>query len=340
MDAPLETIARATGGAMLRLGLASTDLGGLYRERIEPEASSRRLAQRSGEREERFGLFLLSGLAFIVAGFWPARARLSYRRAWFLLPLSAMIASAGADSDSETTTRVIEQGRVAYAANRFEEAATMFKKAVAQRPDDSIPHYNLAAAHYQLGHFDEAAQHYDDARARAKADPALRTKIDYGLGNTALSRGNFAEALRHYDDCLGSQARGPALDAVRTDAAINRAFAVEQARRTIAPPDEETDSSSKPPARSRNPSGKSGGSSSNTTTSYSGASPAQNPTAPTNPDVRGPGGAGGTGTSTVPPAESTARDQLSRAMENIREARKRRLDPSPPSRADADRKDW
>jgi hypothetical protein len=27
-------------------------------------------------------------------------------------------------------------------------------------------------------------------------------------------------------------------------------------------------------------------------------------------------------------------------MENIREARKRRLDPSPPTRADADGKDW
>ena len=269
-DAPLETIAQATRGAMLRLGLASTDLGGLYRERIEPEASSRRIALRSGERAERFALFLLSGLAFILAGFWPARARLSYRRAWFLLPLSVVIASGGADdsnSNSETTRRLIEQGRAAYAANQFGDAATLFEKAVVQSPDNPIPHYDLAASLYQLGRFDEASQHYDEARARARADAALPTKIDYALGNAALSRGNFAEALRHYDDCLGSRARGSALDAVRSDAAINRAFAVEQARRSLAPPEDEPENDSKPPAKSRNPSGagKKGGSSSSPT---------------------------------------------------------------------------
>jgi Ca-activated chloride channel family protein len=47
-DAPLEAIASATGGAVLKLGLAPVDLGSLYHDRIEAEARSRRAVTSSG----------------------------------------------------------------------------------------------------------------------------------------------------------------------------------------------------------------------------------------------------------------------------------------------------
>ena len=43
IDEALEAIARQTEGAVVRLGLASTDLGVLYRERIAPMARRRTL---------------------------------------------------------------------------------------------------------------------------------------------------------------------------------------------------------------------------------------------------------------------------------------------------------
>ena len=82
----------------------------------------------------------------------------------------------------------------------------------------------------------EAQALYNEARTRA--DAGLRTKIDYALGNTALALGDLAAAIRHYDDCLASTVAGAELDVVRRDAAINREFAEEQARRSPSPPDD------------------------------------------------------------------------------------------------------
>ena len=178
------------------------------------------------------------------------------------------------------------------APRQYQEAAALFEKSLQLRPNDPVLHYNTAAALFQLGRFEDAGRHYLEARARA--DAGLRTKIDYALGNTALSQGDFVEAIRHYDDCLNSTAKGAAFDAVRHDAAINRAYVVEQARRSITPPDDESDTSSKS-SEPKKPSGKNGDRSNQQSPGNAGSAPGQNPENPANTAVRGPGGAGGSG---------------------------------------------
>ena len=81
----------------------------------------------------------------------------------------------------------------------------------------------------------------------------LRTKIDYAIGNTALAEGDIPGAIRSYDECLASTVRGPDLDAVRRDAAINRSFALEQPQSLAAPEDDRSGdgSKSKKPDRKR-----------------------------------------------------------------------------------------
>ena len=61
-DTALEAIARGTGGTIVKLGLASGDLGTLYESKIEPLARRQHEASRLAGKAERFPLFLLVGL--------------------------------------------------------------------------------------------------------------------------------------------------------------------------------------------------------------------------------------------------------------------------------------
>ena len=143
---------------------------------------------------------------------------------------------------------LISRGQSAYASGRFEEALAAFESAIERAPDQPIPRYDAAAALFQLEQYAQALERYQEARARA--DAGLRTKIDFALGNTALALGDVAGAVEHYDRCLGSTASGPGLDDVRRDAAINREFAIEQAKSAMS--SEGESDPDQPPTKSRN----------------------------------------------------------------------------------------
>ena len=67
-DAALTQVARATGGAVIPLGVATGDLGALYRDRLEPARKVRRPPPRFSERAERFGVFLSAALVVSLPG--------------------------------------------------------------------------------------------------------------------------------------------------------------------------------------------------------------------------------------------------------------------------------
>jgi Ca-activated chloride channel homolog len=326
-DAALEGLAHATGGAIVRLGLASGDLGALYLSRIAPGERRARLEARPPERAERYGLFVLAALAVGLVGSYPRRGRWPGPRR---LAVAAALAAIGASSRDETPRDAVAAGQSAFAAGRFDEALAAFERAVALDPDGAVPRYDAAAALFRLGRFPEAMARYGEARERASRH--MRTKIDYALGNTALALGDPLGAIRHYDACLASTAPGPDLVAVRRDAAINRRFAEEQARRPPAPPDPDR-ASKAPPDRPKpqEPGGRG---------EDRGPSGPQAPGGSRDPatsDRRGPGGAGGTGP--APPRPGSPEARLAAALDDIRDARRRRIaDEVPP--ADEDRKDW
>ncbi|MGO9597901.1 MAG: VWA domain-containing protein [Isosphaeraceae bacterium] len=268
-DTALEIITRRTNGALVRLGLASTDLGTLYRSRIAPVAKIKRAAARVPERPERFPLFLAAALGFALAGCWPAgridpwRWALSRVAAVLVLGSGLLIAlGAGQDAGQNamrssrpaerspdvwpistslpvgaagklTVAELVASGNAAYATGRLADALAAFEAAIDRAPESPIPRYNAAATLFALRRFGEAIQRY--AEGRQRAGPVLRTKIDFALGNSALMAGDLQRAVEHYDDCLASTAAGAGLDAVRQDAAINRKFVLEQAPPALAP---------------------------------------------------------------------------------------------------------
>ncbi|GAC1475853.1 MAG: hypothetical protein NVSMB9_29120 [Isosphaeraceae bacterium] len=208
-----------------------------------------------------------------------------------------------------------------------------FRLAIKLAPLEAIPRYNAAATLFQLGRFAEAQALYREARARA--GDRLRTKIDYALGNTALALGDLRAAIRHYDDCVASTAPGADLVEVRRNALGNRKFAEEQNPSLPAPAAEEEDKTPIPkkspgqgePNAEPGPHSKGDGS----------IGPANSGTN-SPPKGRGAGGAGGEGP--TPPAPGSPQDQLSRAIENVRDSLSRRIDELPIEDDSPNRKDW
>jgi Ca-activated chloride channel family protein len=377
-DAPLEEIASVTGGAVLKLGLAPIDLGRLYRGRIAPVARLKREALRVPERAEQFPLFLAAAIGFAMAGSRPAGRLGLWRWAWnhagvlLLVGMEAAYLGAGQGSGQREepgnqvevvskagssapdsglpashVAQIVEQGQMAYATGNLSSALASFESAILAAPLQPVPRYNAAAALFQLKRYEEALQRYNEASQRAGA--GLRTKIDYALGNTALLVGDLPAAVGYYDRCLASRAVGPDLDSIRADAAVNRQFALEQASHSIAPEGETENDQAEAKKRNRPP----GASKSSrdgdepTAEDPSGTGP---PPDGANPDDRGedrpPGrgrrtGGGGGASKTPGASGDSPDDRLDDALDQIRDARQRRLpEDSPSEPAGENRKDW
>jgi Ca-activated chloride channel homolog len=374
IDSALESIALRTDGSIVRLGLASGDLGTLYQTKIEPAARRRRESARLLDRAERFPLFLIAALTFLFAVCWPGRRGWGLPWTWYwhwhwhwswgrrrsmrkvgaaliLFSLAAVLSGAGdtpALIEPKSAAKAVAEGKAAYDLGHLDQALAAFDTAIQLAPALAVPRYNAAATLFQLGRYDEARQRYREARERANA--FLRTKIDYALGNTALAEGDIPTAIRSYGDCIDSTARGADLDAVRRDAAINRRFALEQPQSLSAPQDKSSDdrSSSQNPDRRRGPNRRGNGDGQSpdggpeSDPGSGGASPEAQGDRDQKPAGRRRFGGGGGGRTGPPGARGdTPDDRLDAALEHIRDAQKRRLpDEDPPASANDDHKDW
>jgi Ca-activated chloride channel family protein len=400
-DAHLEEIAHQTGGAILRLGLTSGDLGTLYRTRIEPAMRHRRETPRLADQVERFPLFVIAAGALLVAGCWPPGRGWSWRgsgnwlgswswrrsvrvlgRVSIVIAIFGVVTGAGQaptaepqpgpdrgrgtsggpvpsssgaapapTARSESAAEAVARGRAAYAEDQLDQALAAFEAAILRAPAAAVPRYNAAAVLFQLRRYEEARGRYREARRTA--DAALRTKIDYALGNTALAQGDIPAAIAAYDDCIRSTARGADLDTVRHDAELNRAFALEQAQSLTAPqgaggegrPQTRRPDQQRAPQREPGGEDPSAGGQPEAGPEPGGASPDEAEDAAERDRRqrrrRRVGGAGGSRTAPPGSAGESPEDRLETALENIRAAQKRRLpDEPPPASAHDDRRDW
>jgi Ca-activated chloride channel family protein len=332
-DRVFKGLADATGGVVLPVGLAPADLSGLFRTRIAPVARRAHELLRPSEQTERFSVFVFSALLFGLGGSWLSLRRRYGRGFWaFAVALAALGAAEASDSASAEVTK----GREAYAAGRIDQALAAFERAISLDPSSAVARYNAGAALFRLERYLDAMIRYQEARELAPA--ALRTKIDFALGNTAIALGDVPAALAHYDACIESTARGRVLDVVRQDAAANRAFAEEHAQQPSTPPNPSGETPP-PPKRNHgsNPSGDDDGNEDGPSPPNDGDRESDQPGGVSSKSRRGPGGAGGGGTSA--PRAGASEERLAAALENIKDARGRRLeDEAPPP--DENQKDW
>jgi Ca-activated chloride channel family protein len=310
-------------------------------------ARAHRLAARGADRPERFPIFLAAALGFLLLGSRPVD-RIGPLR-WFskrsagavLLGMAALGQLGAAGGEAETAAEAVVRGRGLYAAGRHAEALDAFNAAVERAPDRPVPYYNAGACLFQMGRFAEAIGSYQESRRRA--DAPLRTKIDYALGNALLCLGDLAGAVRSYDECLASTARGPGLDAVRGDAAVNRQFAIEKLQSALSQGTEDESGRDPDQNRKNRPSPPRKGD------ARDDEGPGDSPSGDGDSGDDDPGrlrkgrtgGAGGA--SRRPPSESgeSPGERLDAAVDQIREAQRRRLPDDPPAEDPrVDRKDW
>ncbi|MEJ7637059.1 MAG: VWA domain-containing protein [Singulisphaera sp.] len=119
-DHRFQDLAKATGGVVVPLGLATVDLGVLYDTRIARAERRQRAATRSLERAERYPLFVLAALVFGLAGSSPLVGRRGWPR---LLGIVVSVAAVGAGKGDEPAAVSVASGREAYASRRFLEAS-------------------------------------------------------------------------------------------------------------------------------------------------------------------------------------------------------------------------
>jgi tetratricopeptide (TPR) repeat protein len=109
----------------------------------------------------------------------------------------------------------VRQGNAAFGRGEFAEAIHYYERAEALATDPGLVAYNLAGAHYELGHFVEAGQCY--RRALEDADGPRRVRALYGLGNALARQGQtlrgraavqrLSDARTAYDACLAMESQ-------------------------------------------------------------------------------------------------------------------------------------
>jgi Ca-activated chloride channel family protein len=322
-DTPIEALAAATGGAMMRLGLAPVNLGVLFERRIKPFAALRREELRSeAERTDQHAPFVLAALALGASACRPGRIR----SIWIVWPL-LFVLSGAAPVDRFTSTW-LREGKAAYDRKDMKAARELFDRAVRRSPRSPLALYGAAATAFQTGGYTEALNLYQRSLALTD-DAGLRMKIAYALGNTHVALGNRPEAIKAYETCLASTVPGPVYDAIRRDADVNKRFAEK------APPKPE------PPENGdgQEPETKSGNDADDPNRNESNGDPSE---APGNP------GTGSTSASDSDaaagadlPEPATDRERFQRALDTVRQARDFRPPaPGTASRRDEILKDW
>ena len=152
IDQTLESIARQTDGSIVRLGLASGDLGTLYRTKIEPAARQRRESTRLADPAERFPLLLIAALTSLMAGCWPCTARMELavelvlelelaafdcqsRRGLLVLLLAVLATGPATPCAGRIGVRGRGgcRGKSAYDSDQWEQALAEFNTAIARR---------------------------------------------------------------------------------------------------------------------------------------------------------------------------------------------------------------
>jgi Ca-activated chloride channel homolog len=327
-DTSLKLIAENTRGAFIPMGVATTDLGKLYRERIEPSETVERAGRSLQSRQQsRHEIFLIGSLMMATIALWPSRGRAARARRWDGIGARTAAAATlllillGADEPARSSFQV---GERAYQRGDFEVSAEAFERARVLAPGSAIASFNAASAHFQLGDFDAATTLYSTA-LELTTDTFFRAKIEYALGNAAVARRDLTIALAHYDACLALADEWPGADSLRADATANRDFAEDLLQESVAatadtPPSGDGPSDGEPPPESPAATGEddSAGQDPAGDSPHGGGTPPPASAPPRNVT----GGAGGTSSDPREHPRGTPSARLQQAVEAIRDARR------------------
>ena len=201
--APLETIARETGGQLRDLP-ATPGLAVEFRRLRQTQFAT---ADRPAPIE-RFAWFLGGALALLLAhtlvpvarGAPPAPQPAPGSRRGAARGVAAATAALILVGCTGTAAyRQVQQGNLDYAAGRYDAALAAYR--AAQRPDDPAVNYNIANALYRLQRFEGVAVAVAAALTVTR-DADLTARLQFTAGDTAYERGELAQARAAFEAAL------------------------------------------------------------------------------------------------------------------------------------------
>lgn len=119
---------------------------------------------------------------------------------WFMLFAVAVLCMTVDHAWGQNDYLLLRSGDDLYRTLQFDQAETMYRKAIEQEPKPSTQ-YNLGNSVYQQNRLPEAVEAYKQAIASA-TDPMLKSKAHYNLGNAYFQQQQFEESVRAYKDAL------------------------------------------------------------------------------------------------------------------------------------------
>ena len=235
----LKDIALATGGAYIHGLGASLGLDQVFRDHIA--TMERREVASTLERryEERFQIPLALALLLLIVEAWmPVRRAPGARRGWSALRRPARQQSAAAllivlclpllvgwfDPPGDRAA----EGNTLYDAGKYDDAVSKYGEGLIDSPASPLLQFNLAAALYKQGKYDEAIAAL--TKVAAAGDPQWVARANYNMGNAHYRLGSNAEtsdpqaAIKSYDEALACYKRSMVADAADSDAKLNHEF--------------------------------------------------------------------------------------------------------------------
>lgn len=178
-EALLTRMAQATGGAYVRSVAGDMDLDAVYRDRIRADMQAATVE--SGRKQvwaDRFQWPLALAVALLLAAWLIPSVKGAHLALLAIMLLPAF---------SQAHAGPLQEGYKFYRQGQYEKALELFAKAQLADPQNSEILYNVGNAYYKNSNFAAAAQHY--AQALEQADPQLKAKLLYNLGNSAYRQG-------------------------------------------------------------------------------------------------------------------------------------------------------
>ena len=236
----LKDIALATGGAYVQGLGPSLGLDQVFRDHIA--TMERREVASTLERryEERFQIPLALALLLLAAEtFMPLRRSAPRaRRAWWrrLAPAARQRAAAalvllclpGLVGWLDPPGDRAAEGNRLYDSGKYDEAATKYGEGLIDAPASPLLQFNLSAAFYKQGKYDEAIAAL--TKTAASGEPQWLAPANYNMGNAYYRLGSNAEAsdpqaaIKSYEEALACYKRSMVADAADTDAKLNHEF--------------------------------------------------------------------------------------------------------------------
>ncbi|MEZ5046598.1 MAG: tetratricopeptide repeat protein [Chitinophagaceae bacterium] len=119
-----------------------------------------------------------------------------------LLCLSELVVKA------QTSNEQVYTGNTYYKKSEFQKALSQYDKALSQRKNNAIAHFNKANTLYALKQMEQAKTHYKQAYA-STLDKNLKADAMYNMGNIAIHEKKWDEAIASYKESLKNKPNNP-----------------------------------------------------------------------------------------------------------------------------------